>query len=399
MAKSRLTVQTESHDAATRIRIVYVIWFETRWPLMESVCRGTDRTRFDLSFVLLNRDKSPLAPVLDELGIPWIHVPFRRRAHLPRAARVIWRHCREVKPHIVHTHFMNACLAGLTAAALRRVPVRIHTRHHAGPVSWKYRRPWQELYDFYNNALSTAIIAPSGAVRTALTVRNRVRPDKVVVLHHGFDLDAFDAVGDDRVRALRDRHGIGEAHPVIGILARYEAIKGIQYVLPAFERLLAAYPNALLLLAPARGKYQAALAPALARIPARNKREIDFEDDVFALYKLLDVFVHAPIGPNVEGFGQVYIEAMAAGVPSVITKAGIAIDLARDRDNAVVVPHCDSDAIYGGIRDVLEDDALRETIIRNGRRDARAFTSRKMIDGLEAIYESAVSRKESHAEH
>jgi glycosyltransferase involved in cell wall biosynthesis len=403
MAKSTLTVQPKTQDerrGATRLRIVYVVWFETRWPLLESVCRLTNRSRFDLSFVLLNRAMPPLAPVLDELGIPWIHVPFRRRAHIPRAARVIWRHCRDVRPDIIHTHFMNACLAGLTAAALRGVPVRIHTRHHAGPVSWKYRPPWQELYDLYNNALSTTIIAPSGAARAALVGHNRARENTVKLLHHGFDLDAFDTVSDDRVQALRERHGIGDAHPVIGILARYEVTKGVQYVLPAFERLLEKYPNALLLLAPARGHYQAQLAPALARIPARNRREIAFEDDVFALYKLLDVFVHVPIGPTFEGFGQVYIEAMAAGVPSVITRTGIATELARDRENAVVVSYCDSDAIYRGLCDVLGDDLLRETIVRNGRRDARAFTARKMVDGLEAIYELSMKTiGERHAEH
>lgn len=405
MAKSRLTVLAEL-NVAERIRLVYVVWLETRWPLMESVCRGIDQARFDLSFVLLNRATPPLAPVLDELGIPWIHVPFRRRSDLPRAMRAIWRHCRGVRPDIIHTHFMNACLAGLTVAALRGVPVRIHTRHHAGPVSWKYRRPWQELYDFYNNALSTAIIAPSVAVRRALTGRNRVREGKVIVLHHGFDIDAFDIVSDGRLRALRERYGIGDSHPVIGILSRYEAIKGIQYVLPAFERLLQMYPDALLLLAPARGHYQADLAPALARIPSRNRREIPFEDDVHALYKLLDVFVHAPIGPAVEGFGQVYIEAMAAGVPSVITCAGIALELARDRENAVVVPYRDSGAIFRGIRDVLGDDKLRDTIIRNGRRDARSFTAKAMIDGLESIYESSLRNAglaamtgERHAAH
>jgi glycosyltransferase involved in cell wall biosynthesis len=403
MAKSILIVEAKSQEAErspTPLRIVYVVWLETRWPLMESVCQGTDRTRFDLSFVLLNRSTPPLAPVLDRLGIPWIHVPFRRRAGIPRAMRVIWQHCREVRPDIIHTHFMNACLSGLTAAALRGVPVRIHTRHHAGPVSWKYRRPWQELYDFYNNALSTTIIAPSGAVRRSLMGRNRVRESKVVLLHHGFDLDAFDAVSDDRVRTLRERYSVGDAHPVIGILARYEAIKGIQYILPAFERLVQSYPKALLLLAPARGRYQPELAPLLARIPTHNRREIAFEDDVHALYKLLDVFVHAPIGPAVEGFGQVYIEAMAAGVPSVITCAGIASELARDRENAVVVPHRDSDAIYHGLRAILEDDALRRSIVCNGRRDARAFTARAMIDGLESLYESA-ARKAGvrHAEH
>src|SRR5258707_8949605 len=69
MAKSSLIVQTRTQDRE-RIRLLYVVWLETRWPLMESVCRGADRARFDLSFVLLNRATPPLAPVLDELGIP-----------------------------------------------------------------------------------------------------------------------------------------------------------------------------------------------------------------------------------------------------------------------------------------------------------------------------------------
>ena len=149
-----------------RIRIVYVVWYEARLPLLECVARGIDRTRFDVSFILLNRAAPPLAPLLDALGIAWIHIPFRRRAHIPRAMRTIGRYCRDVKPHIVHAHFMNACLSGLTAAAMARVPLRIHTRHHAGPLSWRQRRPWQELYDFYNNALSTTIIAPSAVVRS-----------------------------------------------------------------------------------------------------------------------------------------------------------------------------------------------------------------------------------------
>ncbi len=83
---------------------------------------------------------------------------------------------------------------------------------------------------------------------------------------------------------------------------------------------------------------------------------------------------------------------MAAGVPSVITRTGIALDLARDRENAIVVPYGDSEAIYRGIRDVLEEHELRATIIRNGRRDAQGFTARAMIDGLESIYESALRK-------
>ena len=75
---------------------------------------------------------------------------------------------------------------------------------------------------------------------------------------------------------------------------------------------------------------------AATRIPDRYT-EIVYETDMPALYKTFDVFVHVPVEPHFESFGQVYVEAMASGIPSVFTLAGAATEFVRDGENALVV--------------------------------------------------------------
>ena len=51
-------------------------------------------------------------------------------------------------------------------------------------------------------------------------------------------------------------------------------------------------------------------------------------------------------------FGQVYIEALAASVPMVCTKAGIAASVINEA-NAIPVPFQDADAIYVALKSIL----------------------------------------------
>ncbi|MBL0097760.1 MAG: glycosyltransferase [Bacteroidetes bacterium] len=83
----------------------------------------------------------------------------------------------------------------------------------------------------------------------------------------------------------------------------------MQYIIPAFERILKSQPK---------------------KLPSDSYIKIEFERDLFSLYSIFDYFIHAPIDPSVEAFGQVYIEALAAGIPSIFTLSGIAPDFIVD---------------------------------------------------------------------
>jgi glycosyltransferase involved in cell wall biosynthesis len=373
---------------AERTRLLYVLAQPTRWPAFEWISHEIDRDRFDLSFLLLHDGPSPMAPYLAACGVPFKAIQYRSKRDVARAARAVARHCHEHRIDIVHTHFMNACLAGLSGARLAGVQPRLHTRHHAGPYPWSHRPPWGRLYDRYNNGLSRRIVAPSREVWKTLVHRDGVPSQKIALIPHGFDLAAWRRVPEERVRRLRQRYNPRGASPVIGVVARFEEIKGVHYVVEAFHRLLAEHPSALLVLANARGRYQP-IRELLSRLPPDRHVEIPFEEDAFALYHLFDVFVHVPVAPEVEAFGQVYVEAMAAGLPCIFTRAGIADELVRHGENAWVVEHRDGEGIYQGLRALLANPELRQRLGREACRSlGRTFEVRTMVRSLEDLYAS-----------
>lgn len=217
-----------------KIRLLYIVSQAVRWVAFEWLAGGIDRERFDVSFLLLHAGRPPLEPHLKARGVAVRHVPYagRHAGALAAATAAVARHCRAHPTDIIHAHFMDACLAGLLGARLAGVPVRLHTRHHAGPYPRHFRPPWGAWYDRWNNQLSTAIVAPSAAARRTLVDHDGVPPSKVVVIPHGFDLGAFTGVEEATVRRLRAKYDLGDGGPVVGVVARYERIKGVEHIIP-----------------------------------------------------------------------------------------------------------------------------------------------------------------------
>jgi glycosyltransferase involved in cell wall biosynthesis len=178
------------------------------------------------------------------------------------------------------------------------------------------------------------------------------------------------------------------------VIARFIEIKGVQYIIPAFQRLLADYPDAFLVLAYATGPYRGAIEELLAAIPAERYTLIPFEPNVYALYRLFDVFVHAPVGEEDESFGLTFVEALAAGIPSIFTLAGIGPELLVHGRNAWLVEHRDSDQIHSGLKRLLGDPELCASLVREGRASVDpAYSHRSMVRNIEALYRETWSAR------
>jgi glycosyltransferase involved in cell wall biosynthesis len=350
-----------------RLEILYIVAAGQPWKFLEWVCRELHGRNCNLTFLLLNKEDPPLAPWLRSAGIPYEHVPYTGKLDLPAAISRIYRFCRRRRFDLVHTHFMNACLAGLAGSRLAGVKTRVHTRHHGSPHPYSDRKPWELCYDDFNNRLSTHVVAPCEDVRRRL-LEEGVDPRKVRLIHHGYDIAAFADVPEERVRRLREKYRIPAGEPVIGSMSRYIRLKGVEHMIEAFARLLETYPRACLVLANARGANSVAVRSRIAKLPPGRCIQIGFEADVFALYRLFDIFVNVPVGARVEGFGQTYVEALAAGVPSIFTMAGVAHEFIVHGENALVVDYENPEAIHVAMRALLESRELRERLIQHGRR-------------------------------
>lgn len=390
MDKSLAEEQIMQANNIRKIRVTYVIATNLRFKSCEWICRDLSRERFELSFILLNQGSTDLADYLTAQNIPYYSIKYSGKYSL-NLFWTIWkisRYCRRNKIDIIHTHGgIDASLTGLIGACWAGVQIRIQTRHHGSPFTWSQRVPWREVYNRFDNFFSSKIIAPSQKVKDTLVSRDKAAPSKIVLIHHGFDLESLANVSEEKVQYLREKYNIKNVAPVVGVVARYVPWKGVHYIVPAFRRLLEDYPSAFLVLANARGRYCKVIQRQLQSIPINRYVEIPFENDMFALYKLFDVFVHVPITPTQEAFGQVYVEALAAGIPSVFTKSGIVDEFVVHNKHAYLVDYQNSSQIYEGIKTILENSSLKESLIYNGsQRVQDMFNLKQMIDSLESLY-------------
>lgn len=367
-----------------RPKLVYIISDIDKALAFEWVALGLVG-KFDLFFVLIGKQGSRFSEFLKKNSIRYYQI---EETHFPKTLgtwfRLFWILWKE-NPCIVHTHLWRATLLGLSASWLMRIRKRIYTRHHAMIHYLEF--PSGRKWDMLCNRIATHIVAISENIKDILVTKDKADINKVHLIHHGFDFDYFQSVETERIDAIRTKYQLtGKEYPVIGVISRYIEWKGVQYIIPAFSKLLKQSPNAHLVLANANGPYQFEIKKLLQALPTGSYSEIVFEHDAAALFWLFDVYVHAPIDAQSEAFGQTYIEALACGVPSVFTLSGVAREFIVHEKNALVVPFCDSNAIASAIERILTDDALRLTLIENGKKSAAQFPLEKMVNQLSELY-------------
>lgn len=346
---------------------------------------ATDSEKYELTYIFLSPQIPALQKKFGEKGREVRFVRYTTKKDLPRAVSEIYKFLGELKPDIVHTHLVDASLAGLAAASLRNIKKRVHTRHHS-IENYEYY-PHAVRYDKIINRLSKKIIAISRVVSNVLTEREAVAPEKVVVINHGFNFENY-SYSEEKVSELKKKYGTAENYPVIGVISRFVHWKGVQFIIPAFAKLLEQYPDAKLVLAGASGSYANEIKRLLNEtIDESQFVLIEFEFNFKELFRMFDVFVHVPINPEFEAFGQTYIESLALEIPSVFTLSGIADDFVEDGKNAMVVDFMNSDEIYDSIIKFLTDKKLQSEITARAKAEVlEKFNIGRMIVRLDELY-------------
>lgn len=365
-----------------KTNVTYVVSNINKSLAFEWISNGLSKDRFNLSFVLLNPDDSILENYIKSIGVPVKRITFKSKLDTFKAIFLLMVFFLKNKTQAVHCHLFEASLSGLIAAKLCGIKTRIYTRHH-GDFHHKYF-PRAVYYDKFINALATKIVSISKNVSTILIEKENVSPDKITLIHHGFDLHLFTNKNNDKLKVLYNAAGNS---PVIGVIARYTHWKGIQYIIPAFQEILIEYPNARLILANASGDYKTEIQAMLKSLPSESYTEIVFEKQIELLYSLFDVYVHTPIDSEVEAFGQTYVEALATGVPSVFTLSGVANEFIVNEFNALVVDYKSSSQISVAVKRILTDIVLKNKLILNGSHSIQEnFSLPLFIQHLEKLY-------------
>lgn len=204
----------------------------------------------------------------------------------------------------------------------------------------------------------------------ARTVRTAVRrPIPVSVLHLGADAETFrpDLPTDD----LRKRHGIGD-RPVVVCVSRLVARKGQDFLIEGIDRIRSHAPGAVLVIV-GSGPYEPQLRTLAARAPEGS---VVFtgsvsEEELPRYYALGDVFAmpcRSRLGGfEVEGWGNVFIEAAACAKPVVVGDSGGAPEALIHGETGVLVDGTDVGSVADAVGSLLADPERARRLGAAGR--------------------------------
>ncbi len=388
-----------------KLKITYVLGMAIRWIAHETLATHMkEHDKFEVDFIILDAS-DPLQYFLKEKEIPYRLMPLVDYANTPELVKSIYDHLKANQTDIVHTVFFNGHITGMQAAYYANVPVRVFSRQHGGVQYKRHAKSQYELiWEMATNAISVTQKGVAGMIADGIAA------EKITAIPDGFEQKKYENISATRIEHIREKYNIPKKAPIIGIVARHIAWKGVKYAVDAFKEILKIYPDAFLIMA---GSHKHIIAQKekeqkkaskgihsggnkiadfqeieerLQALPKSSFIEISFESDVMALYKLFDVFVHVPINKDVEAFGLVYLDSMLAKVPSVITRSGIAYDFAVHKEHAWIVDYENTPQIVTGIQAILDDKKLRNHIVKNAFEVASTYTVERRIKSLEKLY-------------
>ena len=373
-----------------KIRVLHLI---TRLPvggaerLLVDIARGLDPQRFT-SIACCIQDRGELAAELEASGIA-VHSLERMRTRRFdwRAIGDLARLMREQRIDVVHSHLYHANLYGRLAARRARVPA-VATVHN----TYAKRKLHRELLNRWLAHISARVIAVSEDVRNDLMRYDGIPAQKIVVIHNGID------VGRVRTALTRGeaRARLGLPHEAIalGCVARLEEQKGHRFLLEALARLND----------PARGaaRFRVVLVGD-GRLRAELERRaadlgvaawtmfLGTRHDVPDILKALDICVMPSLW---EGLSVAMLEAMAAGLPLVISDVSGVSQVIGDNEFGLKVPVGDVSGLARTIAGLADAPERRLALGAAARQRVLAkFSAQAMLAELSRLYEEVSSRR------
>ncbi len=301
--------------------------------------------------VISLRDLGTVGPRLEALGIPVWATGIRRSLPTPAAVLRLRKMVRAASPSLLQGWMYHGNLAALAARGWLRKRV---------PLVWNIRH---SVYSLGAEKPMTAMVIRLGAMLSRwpdrIIYNSRLAAsqheglgyasDRTLVIPNGFDIARFFPRSDVR-SPVRAELGLASDTTLVGVVGRYHPMKGHENFLRAVAVVRREFPDARFVMAgtgvtPDNRDLMEVVGALQMREAVLPLGELS---DTSRLMAALDLLC---LPSSSEGFPNVVGEAMACGVPCVVTDVGDAAWLVGE--TGIVVPPRDPAALAEGMRQLL----------------------------------------------
>lgn len=347
-----------------------------------------ERSRFDAAVISLS-DQGLLSEKLTSMGFPVYSINMKSGIPTPAAVIRLARKIRQIKPDLIQGWMYHGNLAAQLGAALApaRVPVLWNIR--GSHYTLKNEKPATAATIWLTAKLSglpTTIINNSAVSALGHEQKLGYKPDRRVVIPNGFDTSVF-APSQEARWSVRNELGLSEETLLVGLIARFHPVKNHMGFLRAASLLQEKHPNVHFVLAGCGvDTSNETLMVTIKRLDlSTNVHLLGERSDIPRLLAAVDL---ATLSSSSEGFPNVIGEAMACGVPCVVTDVGDSASLIGE--TGLVVPPCDPGALARAWQELIEMDG--ENRRKVGLLGRQRITENFSIDAIARRYEQLYER-------
>ncbi|NOU51798.1 glycosyltransferase family 4 protein [Pseudoalteromonas sp. JBTF-M23] len=292
----------------------------------------------------------------------------------------------EFKPDVIHCHTGHAVKTCIHVSERLGLNIPLVASLHGSDVNSEplIRKKYQRVLSKAGKKKNVFWTVPSKFLRQK-TIQNLAIPkDKISIVYNAINRCFTTYTSNVEFDELR-----------IICVGRFIPCKGHIFLIEAFSMLLEQYPRAQLTLV-GSGALENELAQQIKSMNMQHQVKIISyinHDELPSLLSEHNIYVQPSIKDDVtaqeESFGVAALEAMAMGLPTVVTECGGLSELASVclKDTIQVVKQKDSRGLMEAVRVLFEAKPLQS--LKNRERIKDTFSNERNVTSIVKIYEES----------
>ena len=221
----------------------------------------------------------------------------------------------------------------------------------------------------YKNGNYRKVIAISNFIKKHLINYHQIPEDRITVIYHGVNLDEFNPQRkEESGSSIRKKYSLSPDDTVLLFVGNEFKRKGLKFV---FEAMKILNNSNLKLLVAGNGEIKAFKALANELGILNNIIFTGYCSDISMLFAASDIFVFPS---TFDAFGLVVLEAMASGIPAIVSGSTGASEIIDSGSDGFVVDYNDSKMLSDIIKKLIENREFMTIIGKSARKKAEKYS-------------------------